>query len=68
MRSQAVLHRRQATISVFHTVLDNENCAAQCASKLEHYGRWMTAIGANKQIGEQFLAIESAVTRKSVLP
>ena len=66
MRSQAVLHRRQATISVFHTVLDSEHYAAQCASKLKHHGRWMTAMGANNNIGEQFLAIASDVTRKSV--
>ena len=28
----------------------------------------MTAIGADKHIGEKFLAVASAVTRKSMLP
>ena len=30
---------------------------AICASKLQHYGRCMTATDANKQLGEQFLSL-----------
>ena len=30
---------------------------AICASKLQHYGRCMTATDANKQLGEQFLGL-----------
>ena len=41
----------------FKRVKPSVGTLAICASKLQHYGRCMTATDANKQLGEQFLGL-----------